>query len=599
MSTNKYVVHISEIPKGVKEQDIKDYFKHKLDCDVRIGTLREVKNKNIPLQWARVDFKTPEAYARAIEEQRFPIFVEGISSRLLPNDRDIITKDIAEKNLFVKGLDKMKYDNEELYDMFKQFGDVDASKLSKTIKSQDNRILSQSNGYGFVKLKDKDKAKEILENAKFEDPDIVVEPYLKERKKASTNNLYVKNFSSEVDEDILRKIFEKYGEITSVKVMADENTNKKFGYVCFKEDKAASDALEMHESPIEPYSDSLYVQRHVKKSIRREELQKEYRRQNLFVRNFGEEVTEKDLSDLFSQFGTIKNTKILTKKVTYENQEREISQCKGFVCFENPEDAKRAVDESKDKGIWFDGKKLNVSMFEPRSERQNQNADGKGASGLNPEIDSFIMNFIQSMSQGGMMGGMNMMGPPPPMPPGPPMPNTRGGYHGKPPQRPPRNDMYGGQRGPPQPGMGGFPPNPGFNQNMMGGPGGMGMMGGPGFDGGMKMPPNPMGGNMMPPQRPQMPPINQVSDATIYMNQYNELTQSSDYLDGDDDDKRNKFGDLIFPYVEKIAGEENAPKITGMIIDLELPDLEQSTATLESLNEKINEGMELLENERE
>ena len=65
---NDFVVHISEIPRGVKEKDIKDYFKKKLDVDVRIGTMRDVKNREIPLQWARVDFRNFEAYERAIEE---------------------------------------------------------------------------------------------------------------------------------------------------------------------------------------------------------------------------------------------------------------------------------------------------------------------------------------------------------------------------------------------------------------------------------------------------------------------------------------------------------------------------------------------------
>ena len=596
-SKNNFVVHISEIPLGVKEADIKNYFKDKIGADVRIGTMRQVKNRDIPLQWARVDFRTPEHYEKAIEEQRFPVFQPGHSSRLLPNDRDIISKDIAEKNVFVKGLDKMKYDNEELYDMFKQFGSIDASKISKTVKNDNGNIVSQSNGYGFVKFADAEKAKEILQKAKFEDPSIVVEPYLKDRKRPDSNNLYVKNFSEDVDEDKLREAFAKYGEITSVKVMQDENSGKKFGYVCFKEEDAAKSALEMHGAPCPPISDDLYVQKHVKKSVRRDLLQKAYKKQNLFVRNFGEEVTEKDLHDCFSTFGTIMNTKILTKKTTINGEEREISQCKGFVCFESPEEAKRAVDEAKERGIWFDSKRLNVSLFEPRSERASQNAANKGMPGMNPEISEFIMNFFQNMQ--GSMGGMNPMGG---MPPGPgPMPAAaaRAGYTNKlPPQaRPPRNDMY---NAPPRPNMGGgYPPNnPGFNPGMMGAPPNMGMGGQPGFDP-MKMGPPGGMGMMPPPQRAPMPPMNQVSEDAIYSNQYNELVNSAEYQNSDEDDKRNKFGDLIFPYVEKISNQESAPKITGMIIDLELPDLEQATNSLASLKEKINEGLELLEEEGE
>lgn len=350
-SKTNFVVHISEIPLGVKEADVKAYFKEHIGADVRIGTMRPVKNKDIPLQWARVDFRTPESYEKAVEEQRFPVFVPGHTSRLLPNDRDIISKDIAEKNVFVKGLDKMKYDNEELYDMFKQFGAIDASKISKTVKQDNGTIVSQSNGYGFVKFADKDKAREVLELIKLEDPNITVESYLKDRKRPDSNNLYIKNFTGDITEDQLREIFSKYGEITSVKIMSEEASDRKFGYVCFKEEEEAKSALEMHESALPPYSDSLYVQKHVKKSVRRDLLNKAYKKQNLFVRNFGEEVTEKDLTDLFSGYGTIMNVKILNKKIDVNGVEKEISQCKGFVCFESPEDARKAVDEAKDRGM--------------------------------------------------------------------------------------------------------------------------------------------------------------------------------------------------------------------------------------------------------
>ncbi len=328
---NNFTVHISEIPLGVTETDVKKYFKDKLDIDVKIGHMKPVKNKDIPLQWARVNFTTPENYERAIEEQRFPTFLPGHTSRLLPNDRDIISKDIAEKNIFVKGLDKMKYDNEELYDMFKQFGNIDASKISKTVKQEGTNIISTSNGYGFVKFNDSEKAKEVLEKVKLDDSSIVLEPYLKDRKKPDSNNLYVKNFESNVTEDNLKEIFSKYGEVTSVKVMEDEVLGKKFGYVCFKDEEAGKAALEMHEAAIPPISDSLYVQKHVKKSVRRDLLQKAYKKQNLFVRNFGETVSEKDLKDLFTQFGSIMNVKILTKKANINGEEVEISQCKGFV----------------------------------------------------------------------------------------------------------------------------------------------------------------------------------------------------------------------------------------------------------------------------
>lgn len=333
MSTTSYIVHISEIPEGVTETDLKKFFKDALDIEIRVGTMRSVKNSEIPLQWARVDLRNDETYRRAMNEIKFPKFVPGISSRLLPNDRDIITKDITETNVFVKGLDKGKYDNQDLHDLFKQFGEIDASKVSKTIKKEDSKIIAESNGYGFVKFKDKEIAKLVVENSKLDDPEIVVEPYVKERKKVTSNNLYVKNFPSDYDDDRLRDLFSKHGEITSTKVMVDETTGRKFGYVCFKDDEAATAALEMNDEPIgdEDSMMRLYVQRHEKKSVRREELIRKFKKQNLFVTNFRENVTEDILRDFFSQYGLVRNVKILMKKSEINGEMIESSKCKGFV----------------------------------------------------------------------------------------------------------------------------------------------------------------------------------------------------------------------------------------------------------------------------
>ena len=93
------------------------------------------------------------------------------------------------------------------------------------------------------------------------------------------------------------------------------------------------------------------------------------------------------------------------------------------------------------------------------------------------------------------------------------------------------------------------------------------------------------------------PPVNVSSEEAIYNNYYNEMIKSTEYSSANDDEKRTKFGDLIYPYVENLSGQESAPKITGMIIDLEMNDLEQATSSLASLKEKISEGMELLADE--
>ena len=43
-----------------------------------------------------------------------------------------------------------------------------------------------------------------------------------------------------------------------------------------------------------------------------------------------------------------------------------------------------------------------------------------------------------------------------------------------------------------------------------------------------------------------------------------------------------------------MAGDESAPKITGMIIDLPMPELEKSVSSWKEFEEKVQEGKDLL-----
>jgi len=53
-------------------------------------------------------------------------------------------------------------------------------------------------------------------------------------------------------------------------------------------------------------------------------------------------------------------------------------------------------------------------------------------------------------------------------------------------------------------------------------------------------------------------------------------------------------GSHIFPHVTKMVGEETSPKVTGMIIDLPLADLNYSVSTYETLQAKVKSAVQLL-----
>ena len=57
---------------------------------------------------------------------------------------------------------------------------------------------------------------------------------------------------------------------------------------------------------------------------------------------------------------------------------------------------------------------------------------------------------------------------------------------------------------------------------------------------------------------------------------------------------KTAIGDYIYGHVVKYSSEENAPKITGMIIDMPAEDIKSSVGSLEGLKEKIQEGEQLL-----
>ena len=53
-------------------------------------------------------------------------------------------------------------------------------------------------------------------------------------------------------------------------------------------------------------------------------------------------------------------------------------------------------------------------------------------------------------------------------------------------------------------------------------------------------------------------------------------------------------GEFIYEYVEKFVGEERAPKITGMLIDLPLPEIKGYLYDFSKLYAKIGEAIAIL-----
>lgn len=59
-------------------------------------------------------------------------------------------------------------------------------------------------------------------------------------------NIYVGNLNFNIGEDELKELFEKYGEVTSVKIITDKYSgrSKGFGFVEMADDASANQAIE-------------------------------------------------------------------------------------------------------------------------------------------------------------------------------------------------------------------------------------------------------------------------------------------------------------------------------------------------------------------
>ena len=74
----------------------------------------------------------------------------------------------------------------------------------------------------------------------------------------------------------------------------------------------------------------------------------------------------------------------------------------------------------------------------------------------------------------------------------------------------------------------------------------------------------------------------------------------SDFTSFDKEKQRNILGELLFPKIQNQAGEL-APKITGMLIDLDVLEVGEIVELLEDeelLKERVQEAKDLIQSEQ-
>ncbi|KAG7500325.1 polyadenylate-binding protein 1 isoform X1 [Solea senegalensis] len=182
-------------------------------------------------------------------------------------------------------------------------------------------------------------------------------------RKSGVGNIFIKNLDKSIDNKALYDTFSAFGNILSCKVVCDESGSKGYGFVHFETQEAAERAIEKMNGML--LNDrKVFVGRFKSRKEREAELgarAKEFT--NVYIKNFGEDMDEEKLRELFSKYGHAMSIRIMT-------DDGGKSRGFGFVSFERHEDAQKAVDEMNGKEM--NGKLIYVGRAQKKIERQTE-----------------------------------------------------------------------------------------------------------------------------------------------------------------------------------------------------------------------------------
>ena len=575
-------LYVGELDPSVTEAMLFDLFSQ-IGSVASIRVCRDAVTRR-SLGYAYVNYNTNNDGEKALEELNYTL-IKGRPCRIMWSQRDPALRKTGQGNVFIKNLD-VAIDNKALHDTFAAFGNILSCKVaqdesgaskgygfvhyetdeaaSQAIKHVNGMLLNEKKVFVGHHIPKKDR------QSKFEEM------------KANFTNIYVKNIPTEATDEEFRDLFEKFGDVTSASLARDSETGKSrgFGFVNFINHEHAATAVdELNGKDFK--GQDLYVGRAQKKHEREEELRKSYEAAriekaskyqgvNLYVKNLEDDVDDDKLRDLFTPFGAITSAKVMRdsaaetaeaeekekktdeeknkenvkseeteveveedsekKPATPKLEKRALGKSKGFgfVCFNNPDEATKAVAEMNQRMV--NGKPLYVALAQRKDVRKSQleasiqarnqirMQQAAAAAGMPQQFMQANAMFYPPGQQPGYLpqaGGRGMPFPPQnaiPLPgsqPGRPgqfpggFPPQQGGRGGPGAQQLPPNMGYGMPGQFPQAGPYGQQGNPQFIQAMQqaqaaaalaggrGGPGARGQMQGiPGMPG---MPPNLVG----------------------------------------------------------------------------------------------------------
>ncbi|NWH82740.1 EPAB protein, partial [Piaya cayana] len=263
-----------------------------------------------------------------------------------------------------------------LYEKFSPAGPIMSIRVCRDVATR------RSLGYAYINFQQPVDAERALDTMNFEvikgrpirimwsqrDPGL---------RKSGIGNVFIKNLDDSIDNKALYDTFSAFGNILSCKVVCDENGSRGYGFVHFETHEAATRAIETMNGML--LNDRKVFVGHFKSCKEREAEfgAKALEFTNVYIKNFGDDMDDNRLREIFSRFG-----KTLSVKVMMDSTGR--SKGFGFVNFEKHEEAQKARGSSQPicllsaiavanmNGKEINGRMVYVGRAQKRLERQSE-----------------------------------------------------------------------------------------------------------------------------------------------------------------------------------------------------------------------------------
>lgn len=250
-----------------------------------------------------------------------------------------------------------------LYDVFSPLGPISSIRVCR------DAVTKASLGYAYVNYTDYEAGRKALHELNYTEINgrpcrIMWSERDPSSRKKGSGNIFIKNLHPAIDNKALHETFSTFGDVLSCKVALDENGNSKgFGFVHFKEESDARDAIEAVNGMLMNGLE-VYVAMHVPKKDRISKLEEaKANYTNLYIKNIGPETTDDEFNEIFSKYGEIVSASL-------EKDEEGKLKGFGFVNYADHSSAVKAVEEVD--GTELHGQTLYVGRAQKKYERAEE-----------------------------------------------------------------------------------------------------------------------------------------------------------------------------------------------------------------------------------